>query len=513
MSRARPTMLVLALLASCAALGGASVEESLARTRTALGRAAFETSGTTWRIHGRIRAGGGVEGRFEDLVGRRGRFARRVPGPLGGAEGFDGREAWSADATGRARTIELDARDGLLGDGWLRWGQWADDLPGGAAISRGARGAAPSLELAVGPGWSARVELDEETRLPRAWEVRTSSGVERVELADWRSPRGFAVPHVIRRFTTTGATMVYLVDGVEAIDSEPTRDEALSLAPLEKDDVRFDAEASPEAIARLGPAGHPFVRAELDGRDVGWFLIDSGAGRGIVDERLADELGWPGLGEVAIVGTGAPLAARWRRGGSLALGRFRRANAPWVSVDLSTLSDSVGVPLAGVLGHDFLARAAVELDLVDGRVRVRDPAAVADAEGVALDVAFDGTAPCVRGRFAPGADGWFRIDTGSDDTVAFHAPTVAGRRWPVALEESVRVTVSGFGEPIYGTRVRLPWFEVAGERLHEIPVTLLAGSAGPLERPSISGNLGVGVLRRFHVLLDLGRGRIVLRPR
>ena len=44
-----------------------------------------------------------------------------------------------------------------------------------------------------------------------------------------------------------------------------------------------------------------------------------------------------------------PLAARWRRGGALALGHLRRAGAPWVSVDLAPLSDVLGVPLAGVL--------------------------------------------------------------------------------------------------------------------------------------------------------------------
>jgi len=500
----------LAALGACATLGRSSVDETLERARASLGRAAFAAGAPAWRIAGRTvtRAG---EGRFEDVLDARGRFVRRLAGPLACARGFDGRLAWRADDGGPAHAIGLDARLELLGDGWLPWGQWADDLPGGPAIGLDPRRSGV-LVLALGETWQASLELDRETGLPRAWEARSAQGALRAELSDWRSPHGFALPFHIEVLGTSGAPTVLLVESVESV--EPASAD-LAFGPPPRTgarDVELDPDRDAELEARTGPAGHLFVRGEVGGES-GWFLIDSGAGRGVIDESLAERHGWAVVGEVGIVGAGGLEPARLRAGEPFVLGPLRRKSCTWAALDLSDLRALLDVPLVGILGFDLLSQVVLELDLAAGRAWLRDPERWDPAPDRALPVVLDGTAPCIRARYEPGVEGWFRIDTGSDDTIAFHTATVARQRWSLREEEMVPVVVSGFGPPARGARARLGWFELAGERLVDVPVTLLTTSAGALRRPSISGNLGVGLLRPFRVVLDLGRERVVLTRR
>lgn len=501
----------LLFTAGCAALSSESLELSLDRAREAMARSS--ASGGTFEIRGRLRTAQGGEVGFVDLVGPRGRFVRRIEGNLGYAEGFDGRTVWRADPKGRSWTVDLDARNELLGQGWLRWGQWLDDLPGGPAVGRTGGWGGGDLKLVIGPGWSVTVVLDPMTGLPEYWTRELDHGRETVQLEDWRSPYGFAIPFKSRKISPRGTTTTCIVESVEPIIADLDRDTTLERFTWVAEPYHHDPDASAECIARVGPGGQAFVRVELEGEDAGWFLVDSGAGRGVIDTGLADRLGWATLGSVSLAGTGSPVQANWRRGGGLAVGQLRMSETVWVGYDLGLLESSLGLRISGILGHDVLSRTAVEMDLAEGRVWFHGPDAAREFMGTPLSVSFDGTAPCIRGRFSPGVDGVFRVDTGSDDTITFHPRTVRENRWPTELEGSQRVTVSGFGGSSRGRRIQIPWVELARTRLEQLPVTLLESSSGPLARPSISGNLGVGVLREFRVLLDLGQERIVLRPR
>ena len=511
---ARRALLVTTLVAAACALtgprlgGGEELREILDRARTAMGRAAFAAGSGTWCLTGRS-AGRRSGARFVDCVAVGGRFLRRTEGPTDRVRGYDGDVVWAVDGGAGPRTIGLDARPEELLEAWLTWGQWIDELDEDAIrVDRArSREGAVALELSLAPAARATVWIDEERALPASWEVALAGGVERCVVEGWRSPAGFALPRKLVVHGVAGASTELVLEDLEPASA------AVSFAPpsdVVDPQLRFDAPQG-ELVVRPCRGGRMLVRASVDDAAEGWFLLDSGAGHGVIDAELADALDWPVVGELALVGAAGASKATWRLGGEVALGPMRRRGSRWAAFDLQPLARALDLSIDGILGHDLLARAVVGLDFAAGRAWVADPRVWPGAEGEPLPVAFDGTAACVRAAWEPDGEGWFRLDTGSDDTLAFHGPAAAQARRGVG--RVFPVTVHGLGGAVHGWRGRLPAFEIAGQRVERLPVTFLEEAGGAFERPSVAGNLGVGVLRRFRVTFDFPRGRVWLDPR
>jgi len=238
-------------------------------------------------------------------------------------------------------------------------------------------------------------------------------------------------------------------------------------------------------------------------------LLDSGAGASALDATLADALHWPRLCSATLVGAAGRGARDLRRGGEVTLGPLTVSGLPWIEVDGARLSEAIGAPVVGLLGADLLARCVIELDLRAGRARLFDPARWTAPPG-ATPVRFDGNVPCVEGSFAPSHRGWFRLDTGSDDTVTFHGPTVQRLGLARGREDLRTVRVRGLEGDALGDLAPLEWLELLGQRFARIPVTLLRYSRGGLAREDLAGNVGAGLLRGRRVVFALPHGRVVL---
>ena len=86
----------------------------------------------------------------------------------------------------------------------------------------------------------------------------------------------------------------------------------------------------------------------------GVFLLDTGAAASVFDPRFAEAAGVH-LGRARqIEGRGGDVAARQGQAVQLALASGPQARIEPVVTDLSEASSAMGVPLAGILGEDFL---------------------------------------------------------------------------------------------------------------------------------------------------------------
>jgi hypothetical protein len=171
------------------------------------------------------------------------------------------------------------------------------------------------------------------------------------------------------------------------------------------------------------------------------------------------------------------------------------------------------VPVAGILGFDFFARAVVAIDYATPRVEVYAPGAYALPEGEAWGrLVLDGRLPCVEATFEGDRRGIFRIDTGASGTVQFHAAAVE-RMDLLAGRETRPMQVGGVG----GMRTigggELAWFELAGHRR----APLEAGfepERGPQDiSDHVAGTLGGDLLKPFTLVLDVPGSRIAFLPR
>jgi len=491
---------------------GISLEEVLSSMRSALGWESLAAGDRGWQTSGTCLAQG-VPGTFQELFTPDGRFAHHTRSELGGSEGYDGRTAWTRDATGMPRVLSLSSRDDVLAGGWLAHGLWLDPEDGRLEVTLDAeRSDAETLALTLRMPerpWHATLLVDRETWLPRAFVQERPGGTRHVEFADWRAPEGFQVAHRIVATGVSGGVSTYTVEAVEPL---PTfiRD-PFALVPGRPDDTTWDSEVAAEIEARRTRSGHLLVHPLLDGTDVGWFLLDSGAGINCVDPAVADTLGWEAFGEVAVLGAAEAGGGRYRRGGRLELGPIAVAGTPFLELDLSALEPVFGVAVGGVIGYDLFARAVVVVELESSRVWLHDPEHWEPPAEAQLSI-LDSAVPCVRCRFA-GYEGWFRLDTGSDDTVTFHAPAVKELGLTRGRRDLSHVSVQGVGGVAQADRGRITWFELGGRRFERLPVTYMRPSKGLLDADYTVGNIGGGLLREFRVAFDLGRRQVAFLER
>ncbi|HKB16140.1 MAG TPA: aspartyl protease family protein, partial [Planctomycetota bacterium] len=274
----------------------------------------------------------------------------------------------------------------------------------------------------------------------------------------------------------------------------------------------FDPSAPPAIETRRAPTGHLLVHPRVAGRDLGWFVLDTGAGAEVIDRKAADAADMPSVGRTITAGAGAAVTPTvFREGGRLDLGPFSLERALYTEMDLSPIGAAMGVSLAGILGYGVFARSVVAIDLAEPRVEIHDPARFA-GEGLEWQVLLlHGRHPHVRARFE-GKEGLFRIDTGSGQGhVAFHAPAV--ERLKLLEGRPVRSARAAGAGGLFEIRMgSVSSFELGGRTFEETPAIFALRGAGALDDPTTEGTIGAPLLANFHTVFDYRRARIAFVP-
>ncbi|MFT5732354.1 MAG: hypothetical protein ACJA2W_001556 [Planctomycetota bacterium] len=444
------------------------------------------------------------------------------------AQGYDGRAAWTLSPRGIVRELGLGAREFLIVDGWLRTHLWL--TPGDTRFDvtpvKPTSGS-PTIELQlkrVSEPIEATVIVDAASRRPASYSVERGGRVRTVAFGDWRNDDGVWFPY----------EMTESIDGVELFTDRYARrtigtPRTLGTPRSLPSDSTFAADAldpgGATVSARVDRGGRFYVRASIDGLDEAWMLLDTGFSSHALHVGLAESLGIQ-TGEIAqLQGVSGAGTGTWTEISQLTVGPLTLSSPRLITVDTSFLSSRAGFEVAGILGAPLFERAVVTLDEPRARVSLHDPQGF-DRRGLTwAPLIRDGSSPCIAGRLiqegqaSPGL--WFRIDTGSDDTV-----TVA--EWAsqefnlVGDRTTLRTTrIEGAFGTILGWRRALERIELGpgsgrdGEAeltLIRPEVTLLRSSEpGPLSDPWIAGNLGTRALSGCRVVLDVSAARIAVQ--
>jgi hypothetical protein len=250
-------------------------------------------------------------------------------------------------------------------------------------------------------------------------------------------------------------------------------------------------------------------------------LLDSGAGRSVVDAPVVDSLGLRVTGQGQAVGASGRAAIRVLAELPMHLGEYvgipqgsAELTVPMpVAIDFTELEPALGANVDAVVGHELFLRYVVQIDYAAGLLRLYDPRTFAEPSDpwVPLEVrnsaAFVPVTITVDGRTI---EARLRLDTGSGGALTFNAPFVrahglasgpgliAGASWGVG-GRSMEVN-------------RVLESATMGAFTLQAPVgTLSLDTAGVLSGAEGDGLVGGDVLRRFTVTLDYGRGRMYLR--
>jgi len=165
-------------------------------------------------------------------------------------------------------------------------------------------------------------------------------------------------------------------------------------------------------LSRAGPL--LLTRGVVNGQDIGWLVVDTGASGLILDPAVADNLKLPTLANARVNGISGTVPATIHLCRTLALGGGEFVlDRPIVAVSaMPGLTHLLGFKLAGLLGGDVLGAAPCAIDFRDDtltfyqRANFKPPATQPHRVRMIREI------PNLRGS-VDGRDGWFAIDTGA----------------------------------------------------------------------------------------------------
>ena len=116
--------------------------------------------------------------------------------------------------------------------------------------------------------------------------------------------------------------------------------------------VRFDAAVSPVVPVVKARSSHVLVRPLVNGKDLGPFILDTGASGLVISKSAADAVGLDAFGEVHVSGVNGKVPCRFRRGTTVTLGPLIVDKPVFMEMSLEGIVSGSPSPVAGIIGFD-----------------------------------------------------------------------------------------------------------------------------------------------------------------
>ncbi|MCE7973990.1 MAG: hypothetical protein DYG92_06640 [Leptolyngbya sp. PLA1] len=436
-----------------------------------------------------------------------GRVVTHVAGRVRLRSGFDGTRAWSDDLGTPPRTLHLRERDEVRLLGAVLSGTW-DDPHGPLVLADGPLAEGGPAEVAFTfrdgrPGGT--ISLDASGR-PVAMRLDAAQERGETRLSEWTRVGEVWAPMVVERSGGGGSVVMrFKPDGA-------TRPDLSSFAAPEP-----TARAAFEGDARLevkrAKTGHLLVKPRIDGREVGWFIFDTGAGATVLDKATASELGVEQFGSIPVGGIGGYVTSPLSMPKAFTLGPATIHSPVLITLDLAPIGAAIGEDLAGIVGYDLLSRVISEIDLARARISLHDPRAF-DAGGAEWSplIVYE-RHPCVKGAIE-GHEGILKLDTGANPAIMVTAPTVR-RLGLLDGRETSPTRIGGSGGFREAAKGVLRSVSFAGTEVKDVQAVMALPDdegMGALRDDGTMGSLGGPLLRRGVLVLDYLHERMMLRP-
>src|SRR5579863_6374663 len=259
-------------------------------------------------------------------------------------------------------------------------------------------------------------------------------------------------------------------------------------------------------------SGYLFVRPRVNGRQSGWFFFDTGAYIMCVDSGVVARVGAKRLGSASATGMTASFKTQLYRIRDFQLGPVKLKNETFMAVDLASYSKELGLPIAGICGYQFISRSVIDIDPSLSFLSIHPAGFRLEPTNIQWNtVRFDGKTPMIQCSFEGNNRGLFRIDTGSNSTVDFF--TSAVKRFSLLTQRATTDSqFGGAGGFAKSKKGQVLYFEFGGYRFEKPTVGFQLGEAGVISNSIVDGNIGMGFLSQFRIVLDYPRGRIGFIP-
>ena len=274
---------------------------------------------------------------------------------------------------------------------------------------------------------------------------------------------------------------------------------------------------------------HVLVRPYINGRDVGPFILDTGASGLVLDQRVADDLDLATFGEVHVSGVSTKVKCAFRRAKELKIGKLKIEKPVFMQMDASGVVSGCSERVAGIIGFDAFKSSIVDVSSGNDKTVHIYPRGYFDANDWPWqNVSIVSNVPHLKARFSGKGNHqtklrMFMVDSGAGGAdVIFHGRAVESLDLENALlsKNEVRRTstvrgVSGSGGGGGGAekcvKATLDWieFENKGMRVQELKTLLANGSGFDLSEFGV-GMVCANVLNSRRVVYDMPNRRMCL---
>ena len=241
------------------------------------------------------------------------------------------------------------------------------------------------------------------------------------------------------------------------------------------------------------------------------FIFDTGASHTILHSRRGAELGLKPEEQIDGTATGGPIEGSLTSGVSLKVAGAEVSNQ---QVGLIDFPVPPGFEFDGVIGYDFIKEFVIEIDYLKKTMSLYDPGTYQyRGTGEIIPMLVHGRRiPFVQTTIifekGPPVEASLEVDTGADRTIIFSSPFVKKQELVARLGE----TTEGGGRGAGGEQKILVG-KIKGARLGRFlfsnpPVGLVLNEDGK----EGDGVIGGEIFRRFKLILDYSRQRMILEP-
>ena len=260
-------------------------------------------------------------------------------------------------------------------------------------------------------------------------------------------------------------------------------------------------------------SGRILVSTRVNGSRPATVMLDTGYSVNMLSRELVESLDLKRSGRITIVGIAGEESADQFEGVTFGLGdalyKPRRVAALPASYQRHWRKRD------GVLGAGFFRRFIVEIDPKAKTIVLREPASFHySGDGDVVPFKFKEATPIVEGAIilpdhAP-IQGRFEIDTGCDGGLCLGSDFVEENHLVGSSGQTENSSRQGVGGDTRTRIGRVAKFRL-GNQIVEKPVTNFFLEGSPVG-DGLAGHIGMQVFRRFKVIFDYSRERMILEP-
>lgn len=246
------------------------------------------------------------------------------------------------------------------------------------------------------------------------------------------------------------------------------------------------------------------------------FIFDTGASHSVINSQRAAELGLKTEGQASGNATGGTIQASFIKGVSLSVPGAEVSNQLIASMPFAT---PPGFEFDGTIGYDFINQFVVEIDYQNKIMNLYNPRTYAySGKGEVIPLLLAGrrtplalTKIILEGRAAP-VEANLEVDTGADGTFVINSPFVKKQRLLTAILKTTQDSAVGAGGEQKRLIGRVKAVQLARLVIDNPPVVLSQDTEGSGASEENDGIIGGEIFRRFKVILDYSRKRMILEP-